>query len=128
MSSLCRVDVYVWVYMCASWGHRQTHGSLRSNEYYKGVDHRGTRPITHRQAPHISPLYTDTSLSASLFSIFLHSVFCLSPTNSDLCVHPDVFMSALNHTSHICLPIFIKYQVLTYSCIGLIYLKLDLSV
>lgn len=69
-SALCTVDVHVLVCMCASLGHRQTHGNLRSNEYYRGVDHRGTSPITNRQAPHINLLSIDACvfLSACLFS------------------------------------------------------------
>lgn len=63
------------VCMCVQCSHRQTHGSLRSGEYYRGVDHRRTRPITNRQAPHINPLHSDASplclsVSLSFFSFF----------------------------------------------------------
>lgn len=71
-------SVCVWVRVCAHWSHRQTHGSLRSGEYYRGVDHRETRPITKRQAPHINPLNTDASVSPSDFSLCL---LCLTPTH-----------------------------------------------
>lgn len=55
------------VCMCVHCSHRQTHGSLRSSEYYRGVDHRGTRPLANRQAPLINPLHTDAFSPLSLF-------------------------------------------------------------
>lgn len=66
------------VCMCVQCSHRQTHGSLRSGEYYRGVDHRRTRPITNRQAPHINPLHSDASplcLSVSLSFFFFFFFF-----------------------------------------------------
>lgn len=57
--------------MCVHWSHRQTHGSQWSGGYYRGVEHRGTRPITNRQAPHINPLCTDAFVSPSVCSLSL---------------------------------------------------------
>lgn len=75
----------VRVCMCVHCSHRQTHGSLRSGEYYRGVDHRGTRPIANRQAPLINPLHTDAfplclslSLCQSVFSLLIPLCVCVS--------------------------------------------------
>lgn len=47
--------------ICVQCVHRQTHRSLRSGGYYRGVDHRGTRPTANRQALLINSLHTDAS-------------------------------------------------------------------
>lgn len=105
------------VCMCVQCSHRQTHGSLRSGEYYRGVDHRRTRPITNRQAPHINPLHSDASplcLSVSLSFFFFPSSFmgllCLTPAHSPpIASHTSVLTRSLSYR-HIRIGMFLSNE------------------
>lgn len=85
--------------VCVHCSHRQTHGSLRSGEYYRGVDHRGTRPIANRQAPLINPFHTDASplrlcLSLSVnLSLFFYLFHLTSACRVSLSPHDLVSFS-----------------------------------
>lgn len=71
--------------VCVHCSHRQTHGSLRSGEYYRGVDHRGTRPIANRQAPLINPFHTDASPLRLCLSLSVNLSFFL-PLPLNVCL------------------------------------------
>lgn len=95
---LYSIRMHARLCMCVHCSHRQTHGSLRSGEYYREVDHRGTRLVAKRQAPLINPLHTDAfplclsvslTLSITVFSLFSTVPFCFVsiPYFVWLCLH-----------------------------------------
>lgn len=79
MHANCVYSIRVHVCTCVQCAHRQTHGSLRSSEYYREVDHRQTRPIANRQAPLINFLWRLSHLTPCHSSFITLSFLLFSP-------------------------------------------------